>query len=192
MSNGHKPPRHADESSSSPSTHADRLRAALQRAGLSQRAAARLLEVDERAMRQWCAGQGAPPESIYRALSPKSAHLEDLRRRIEQNEQVIDAFEKGHYTIVPRAYQPTSEKAAKQEIVHLRKCNEEHRAFIRMEEAIEWKREAHAAVFAQWLPHGSGVPTEDSLDRLDAAEHEFQAAKVDVDRITQEIRAGRR
>lgn len=180
------------DSPSKSSTHADRLRALLQRAGLSQRAAARMLNVEERLMRQWCAGQGIPPESIYRALSPKLTHLEQLHNRIEENERVIDAFEKGDFTVLPRDYQPRSMEAARREVVHLRKCNDEHRTLVRMEEALDWRREAHAKVFAQWLPHGSGAPTEESLDELDAAEQEVKAAQVEVDRITAEIRAGRR
>src|SRR5580700_6808086 len=52
------------------STDADRLRALLKLGGLSQRAAARLLNVEERTMRQWCAGQGNPPASVFRALGP--------------------------------------------------------------------------------------------------------------------------
>lgn len=189
MSDQRTPPIEADDSPSDHSTHADRLRALLKRGGLSQRAAARLLGVEERIMRQWCAGQGIPPESIYRALSPKLTHMEDLRQRIEQNEQVITAFERGDYGIVPRAYQPRSEENAKREIAHLRRCNEEHRALLRLEEAIDWQREAHAAVFKQWEPIGKGVPTEESLDDLDAAEQEFRAAKSVMDRITEERRA---
>jgi transcriptional regulator with XRE-family HTH domain len=190
MSDQCKPPIQADDSTSNDSTHADRLRALLQRVGLSQRAAARLLEIDERTMRQWCAGQGAPPESVYRALSPKLAHLEDLRQRIEANKRVIDSLENGRLHELPRAYRPVDEKATEREIHHLRKCNEEHRALLRLEEAIDWKREAHAVMFKQWLPHGNGVPTEASLDDVDAAEREFQVAKAEVDRITAEIRAG--
>ena len=191
MSDPRKPPLQADDSISRDSPHADRLRALLLRAGLGQRAAARLLGIDERRMRQWCAGQGAPPESVYRALSPKSAHLDDLRQRIELNEQVIDSLENGRFADLPHDYRPANEEAARQEIDHLRRCNEEHRSLLRLEEAIDWKRDAHAAVFEQWLPHGSGVPTDDSLDQLDAAEQEFQSAKTAVDRITERIRTGR-
>jgi DNA-binding transcriptional regulator YiaG len=191
MSDQRKPPRTAEDSSPSPSSQADRLRAALQRSGLSQRAAARLLEVDERTMRQWCAGQGSPPESIFRALSPKPTHLWDLSQTIEANERMIELLETGRHLEIPRDYRPTTPEATKQEIRHLRKCNDEHRAMKRMEEAIDWKRDAHAAVFKQWLPHGSGTPTEESLDKLDAAEKEFQAAKEEIDRITAEIRAAR-
>lgn len=182
-------PHQADKSPSNQSTHADRLRAMLQRARLSQRAAARLLEIDERTMRQWCAGQGIPPESVFRALSPKLTHVEHLRQRIEENEKIIEAFQNGDFKVVPRAYQPASAEAANKEIEHLRRCNEEHRSLVRLEEAIDWQREAHAVVFQQWEPHGSGAPTEESLDELDAAEKEFSSAKAEVDRITADRRA---
>lgn len=188
MSEQSPSPIQANPSNPSESTHADRLRAVLKRAGLSQRAAARMLEIDERTVRQWCAGQGAPSESVYRALSPKVAHLEDLRRRIEMNEQFIGVLESGQFADIPRDYRPRDAVAAKQEIEHLRRRNEEHRALLRLEEAIDWKREAHAVIFDQWLPRGNGMPTDKSLDDLEAAEREFQAAKADVDRITAKIR----
>src|SRR5882724_3875143 len=68
-------------------TDADRLRTLLKLGGLSQRAAARLLNVEERTMRQWCAGHGKPPTSVFRALNPRLTHTENLRRMIESNEE---------------------------------------------------------------------------------------------------------
>lgn len=192
MSDQRKPPIEADVSSSTESTSADRLRALLQRAHLSQRAAARLLGVDERTMRMWCTGQGEPPVAVYRALSPKLTDLEYLYQTIEQNEKLIDAMEAGRFAEIPRDYRPSDAVAAKREIEHLRKRNEEHKALVRLEEATDWRREAHALVFAQWAPRGTGVPTEESLDDLDHAEEEFRSAKAVVDRITEEIRMGRR
>ena len=41
-------------------TDADRLRSMLAAAGLSQRAAAKLLNIDERTMRRYCAGATVP------------------------------------------------------------------------------------------------------------------------------------
>lgn len=41
-------------------TDADRIRAMLAAAGLSQRAAARALDIDERTMRRYCAGIHVP------------------------------------------------------------------------------------------------------------------------------------
>jgi len=58
---------------------ADRIRELLRRAGLSQRAAARELGIDERSMRHWCAGDYAPPKMALLALEC----LVELRRRAE-------------------------------------------------------------------------------------------------------------
>lgn len=60
-------------------TDAQRLRDLLLKAGLSQRGAARELEVDERTMRYWCAGDGKPPRMAILALE----RLVDLRRGLQ-------------------------------------------------------------------------------------------------------------
>ena len=39
-------------------------------------------------MRQWCAGQGKPPVSVFRALNPKITQTENLRRMIEFEQEV--------------------------------------------------------------------------------------------------------
>jgi hypothetical protein len=44
----------------------------------------------------------------------------------------------------------------------------------------------------QWLPRGSGLPTEDALNEFDAADEEFRAAQAELDRIAKDIRAGKR
>jgi transcriptional regulator with XRE-family HTH domain len=191
MSNQRTPPFQADDSSSNDSTPAGRLRELLQRAELSQRGAARLLGVEERTMRQWCAGQGVPPESVYRALDPRLTYTEHLRQRIEQNERMIDSFENGRFTDVPRDYQPRDAEAARQEIAHLRKRNEEHRSILRLEETIDRLRDAYATVYQQWQHRGVG-PALGSLAALDLAEQEFQSAKAVVNQITEEIRTWRR
>lgn len=49
-------------------TDADRVRELIAAAGLSQRAAARELQVSERAMRYWCSGDQAVPRAILLAL----------------------------------------------------------------------------------------------------------------------------
>jgi plasmid maintenance system antidote protein VapI len=49
-------------------TDAERLRAKLAEAGLSQRGAARLLEIDERTMRRYCAGEYPVPKVVWLAL----------------------------------------------------------------------------------------------------------------------------
>lgn len=47
---------------------ADKIRTFLSEAGLSQRAAARLLGVDERTMRRYCAGHTPVPRVVWLAL----------------------------------------------------------------------------------------------------------------------------
>ena len=185
-------PPQARDSSPSNSTDADRLRALLERAGLSQRAAARLLNVEERTMRQWCAGQGTPPASVFRALSPRLTHTENLRRMIESNEKTIEALQDGRITGMGFGPGPSDPRSVAVEIDRLRKQNEEHRAMVRWEEAFQRKQNAYFALNRQWLPHGNGLPTEESISDVDTAEEEFRAAQAEVDRITQEIRTGKR
>lgn len=54
-------------------TDADRLREQLARLGLSQRGLARLLELDERIVRRWCAGEGPVPKLVWLALEALAA-----------------------------------------------------------------------------------------------------------------------
>jgi transcriptional regulator with XRE-family HTH domain len=185
-------PSQAHDSSTPNSTDADRLRALLKLANLSQRAAARLLDVEERTMRQWCAGQGRPPESIFRALNPRLMHAENLRRMIESNVKTIEALQDGRITGLGFGPGPSDPQSVSMTIDHLRKRNEEHSALLRLEEAFQRKQEAYLRLNGQWLPHGNGSPTHESLAEVDAAEEEFRAAQAQVDRITQEIRAGKR
>ena len=57
-------------------TDADRIRAKLATLGLSQRGAARLLGIDEREMRRYCAGQAYVPDIVWYALdSPSLANV---------------------------------------------------------------------------------------------------------------------
>ncbi|HEY2662779.1 MAG TPA: helix-turn-helix transcriptional regulator [Candidatus Binataceae bacterium] len=188
----HSTPHPARDSSPSDSTAADRLRALLERAGLSQRAAARLLVVEERTMRQWCAGQGQPPPSVFRALNPRLTHTENLRRMIASNENTIEAMQDGRITGMGYGPGPSDPQSVAMEIGRLRKQNEEHRAMVRWEEAFQRKQDAYFGLNRHWLPHGNGLPTGESLSEVDAAEEEFRAAQVEVDRITREIRAGLR
>ena len=185
-------PSQAPDFSPLDSTDADRLRALLKRAGLSQRAAATLLNVEERTMRQWCAGQGKPPTSVFRALNPRLTHTENLRRMIESNEKTIAALQDGRITGLGYGRGPSDPQSVAVEIDRLRKRNEEHRALVRLEEAFQRKQEAYFGLNGQWLPHGIGLPTDESISEVDAATEEFRAAQAEVDRITREIRAGKR
>jgi transcriptional regulator with XRE-family HTH domain len=185
-------PSPAHDSSPPDSTDADRLRAVLKRAELSQRAAARLLDIEERTMRQWCAGQGKPPASVYRALDPRLTHTENLRRMVESNEKTIEALQDGSITGLGYGPGPSDPQSVAVEIDRLGKRNEEHRALIRLEEAFQQKQEAYFGLNGQWLPQGNGLPTDESISEVDAAEEEFRAAQAAVDCIIQEIRTGKR
>ena len=180
-------------SDSSPfSADAQVLRELLARAGLSQRAAARLLDIDERTVRYWCAGRVQPPGWAYRALSPRLTHSENLRRMIESNEKTIAALCDGRIAGMGFGPGPCDPESVAKEVGRLRKQNEEHRALLRLEDAFERKQQAFFQLNRQWLPHGDGLPIDENISEVDAAEAEFRAAKAEVDRITQEIRAGRR
>jgi hypothetical protein len=63
---------------------------------------------------------------------------------------------------------------------------------VRWNEAFQRKHEAHLDLLGEWLPHGNGLPTDESISEMDAAQEEFCAAQAEVDRITEEIRAGKR
>lgn len=184
----HAPSQALDSSSSF--TDADRLRALLKRAGLSQRAAAGVLNVEERTMRQWCAGQGKPPTSVFRALSPRLTHSENLRRLIELNESVIAAMQEGRISGLGYVRGPSDRHSVTTEINRLRKLNEEHRALLRLDEAFQRQQEALFNLNEQLLPFGNGLPKDESVTELNAAQEEFRAAKAEVDRIAQKIRAG--
>jgi transcriptional regulator with XRE-family HTH domain len=192
MNDDREAPSRARKLSSPDLTDADRLRALLERAGLSQRAAARLLNIEERTMRQWCAGQGKPPASVFRALSPRLTHTENLRRLIESNESTIEALRDGRITGLGYGSGPSEPRSVQIEIHRLLRQNEEHRAMVRWEETFQRVQEAHFELNTQWLPHGNGIPTEKSLSVLDVAQEELRAAQAEVDRITEEIRAGKR
>lgn len=188
MSDQHMPPLRAEDSSINDSTPADMLRALLERAELSQRGAARLLGVDERTMRMWCAGQGVAPTSVYRALDPRLTFSEHLRERIEQNERLIDSMENGRLHEIPRDYRPSDEKSTEREIHYLRKRNETYRSVLRLDETFHRMQDAHTVVIQQWLTPGSFGLTLADLQAFDSAEQEFQAAKMEMGRIVEQIR----
>ncbi|MHB8346341.1 MAG: helix-turn-helix domain-containing protein [Acidiferrobacterales bacterium] len=181
-----------DTPASADSSDADRLRTLLRLAGLSQRAAARLLNVEERTMRQWCAGQGEPPTSVFRALNPRLTHSENLRRMVSSNEKTIEALQAGRITGLGCGHVPSDPQSVPMEVDHLRKRNEELRALVRLEEAFQRKQEAYFRLNGRWLPHGNGLPTDESISEVDAAEEEFRGAQEEVDRIMKEIRDGTR
>jgi hypothetical protein len=176
------------ESSFDAATPADILRALLARAELSQRGAAKLLGIDERTMRMWCAGQGEAPASVYRALDPRLTYSEYLRERIEENEQTLQLLESGRHDELPHAYRPSSGEATRQEIDHLRKRNGAYISILRLDERFHEMREALAVIFQQWLSPGSFGLTLASLKAFDAADNEFKSAKAAVDETAERIR----
>jgi hypothetical protein len=69
---------------------------------------------------------------------------------------------------------------------------EEDQAIDRERAAFERHQKALTAVTRQFYPIGNGVPTRESLDEADAAEEEWEAARAVVERISAEIRSGKR
>jgi len=187
MNDLREPPIQADELPSDFPTPADKLRALLERAELSQRGAARLLGVDERTMRMWCAGQGVPPEYVYRALDPQLTYSEHLRQRLELNEQQIAILESGRHHELPRDYRPVDVESTKQEVEHLSKRNEAYRSILHLHDCFRRMQDAHAEVIKEWLTPGFGA-TAGTLQAFDATNREFEAAKATVDRVTERIR----
>ena len=169
---------------------AEELRFLLKASNLSQRAAAKYLNVDERTMRSWCADDGKPPAPALRALEFRAAYPAGLVRMIESNERTINAIKDGR--IAEIGYGPYAKVKCSVELERLKRLNEEHRALLRMDRAFHRRQEAMLGMNEQWLPRGSGLPTDDSLDEYDAADEEFRAAQAECDRIAKDIRAGKR
>ncbi len=173
-------------------TDAGGIRTLLKEARLSQRAAAKYLNVDDRTMRGWCSADGNPPAPVLRALNPKHAYAEGLIQMMAANERTIKAIEEGRISGLCDGSDPETKTHLMAELEKLKKRNEEHDALLRLNQAFHRRQEAMLGMNEQWLPRGSGVPTQDSLDEFDAAEEEFRAAQAECDRITSEIRAGKR
>jgi DNA-binding transcriptional regulator YiaG len=190
MNSKHHQPPTAETNNSEPND-ADRLRELLAKAGLSQRAAARELGVDERTMRYWCAGEHTPPPMAFRALEPRIRHRINLLRSILDMQQQIEMLESGQMTLARGAKLGDASSAAV-EARSLRQKIEELRSLLRQDVAFERRQAALFAVNGQFLPHGSGLPTEESLAEFEAAEAEWREATEEVDRIVREIHAGLR
>lgn len=172
--------------------YAEELRFLLKAANLSQRSAAKYLNIDERTMRSWCAGDGKPPAPVLRALEFRAAYPASLMRMIESNERTISAIQDGRITGVSDGSGSKTKWNLMLELEKLQMRNEEHRALLRLDQAFHRRQEAMLGMNEQWLPRGSGLPTEDSLDEFDTADEEFRAAQIECDRIAAEIRAGKR
>jgi len=183
---------HLTSSTENSHTDADELRFLLNAANLSQRSAAKYLHVDERTMRNWCAGDGKPPMPVIKALEFRAAYPAGLVRMIESNERTIKAIQEGRISALGDNNDRDAQARALTELENLKKRNEEHRALLQMDRAFHRRQEALLGMNQQWLPRGSGSPSEDLLNEFDAADKEFLAAKAECDRISREIRAGKR
>lgn len=173
-------------------TDAAELRFLLKASNLSQRSAAKYLNVDERTMRSWCAGDGRPPAPVLIALEFRAAYPAGLMRMIESNERTICAIQEGRISGWGEGNDPDVKAKFLAAMESLKKRNEEHRAMLRMDQAFHRRQEAMLGLNEQWLPRGNGVPTDDVIDEFDAAETEFHAAKEECDRIAKQIRGGQR
>lgn len=143
-------------------------------------------------MRQWCSGQGIPPASVFRALSPRLTHAEVLQKTIDSNESIIAAIDAGTLTGFGAGPGPSAPDSAAQMREHYAKKNEELRSLLRVQAAFDRRQRAFFSMTSDALPFGDGVLSDAKLDELDAAETELKAAQADVDRIMQDIRAGLR
>jgi len=171
---------------------ANQLRRLLFEAKLGQREAARLLGVEERTMRQWCAGEGAPPASVFRALSPRLTHIEVMEKCIASNDSIIASIDEGRIRGFGNGPELSAPDSALRERARYAKKNEELRALLRVQQAFDRKQRAVFALSEEALPQGNGVLSDAAMDEADASEAEFRSAQLEVDRITQEIREGRR
>lgn len=69
---------------------------------------------------------------------------------------------------------------------------EEQAVLERERQAFERRQKAFINLTRQFLPHGTGSPSADAIDELDAADAEWHAADADMQRISEEIRTGKR
>ena len=70
--------------------------------------------------------------------------------------------------------------------------NDEDLAIDTLLRASERKQAAYFSLLKQFSPRGEGLPTRSALDEMDAAEADWKIANIEVERIADEIRTGRR
>ena len=78
------------------------------------------------------------------------------------------------------------------EAARLRRKNEELQVLVAQDLAWERRQEAFFAMNRQFLPHGNGMPSADSIAQFDEAEKDWLAIQREAQRIVKEIRAGLR
>jgi DNA-binding transcriptional regulator YiaG len=170
----------------------DRLRELISKSGLSQRAAARELGVDERTMRYWCSGDQAPPAMALRGLDPFVRHRENLARMLRGNEKQIEAIESGRITGMGYGSSPSDPNSAAMQVAHLRRKNEELRLLLRQDSAWQRRQAAFEVLVQQSTPNGTGQINAEAVAELDASWEELKAVETEVAKLTEEIRAGLR
>ncbi|MGF7192425.1 hypothetical protein JOE11_005503 [Robbsia andropogonis] len=69
---------------------------------------------------------------------------------------------------------------------------EERAAIDNERRAFERRQRAFIKVHQQFAPQGNGAPADADLEELDAADADHRAAVAEMDRISEEIRAGKR
>ena len=69
---------------------------------------------------------------------------------------------------------------------------EEEEAIENERRAFHRRRDAIFKVQRQFSPVGNGVPAQADMDELDAADKDWKASQVVVERIVEEIRSGKR
>jgi DNA-binding transcriptional regulator YiaG len=174
------------------SRDADRLRELIGCAGLSQRAAARELGVDERTMRYWCSGDQTPPAMAFRGLDPFVRHRESLKRTLETNELQIRMMESGKMTGMGYGPSIADKSSTNMQIDALRKQNEQCRLLLRQDAAWERRQKAFAALVQESTPNGKGQISADAIAELDASGEQVEAVEAEVAKLTAELRAGLR
>lgn len=174
------------------SRDADRLRELIGAAGLSQRAAARELGVDERTMRYWCSGDQTPPTMAFRGLDPFVRHRESLERMIGLNDSQIRMMESGKMAGMGHGPSVADRSSINIQISILRKRNEELRLLLRQDAAWQRRQKAFAVLVEQSTPNGSGQISAEAVAELDASWEDLQAVEAEVAKLTSEIRSGLR
>jgi len=170
-------------------TNKDEIRPLLEEARLSQRAAAKYLQVDSRSMRAWCSEGGKPPAPVLKALNFRNAYAEGLKQIIAANERTIKAIEEGRISSIGGRDADEIATNLVAEVERLKKLNEEHNALLQMDQAFHRRQQACLRMNEQWLPQGSGAPTEESLAEFDAADEAFKEAQAACERIIDNIRS---
>ena len=69
---------------------------------------------------------------------------------------------------------------------------EEKEAIAHERKAFERRHAAFIKVTRQFYPHGTGQPAEDDLHEWEAADVEWKSANAEIERISEEIRTGKR